>query len=1696
MSVMHVTTASAQSRGQSAGQHSAHTRTSYLGRARVGVGCAVILSLCAFFNVANASSTGRSLHVVADTQIFKMSVDVNELIPVTSVSESPIASAKDGDGNIWVLGQQAVSKVTVDGQVLLELSIGELSNRFGSGVQLRVDPYTNHVWLTSESVLLLIDKQGSVLTEWRSASAIKDIATDLDESVWLLRTDSIVHFDKNGTQLTVTSLSGVIANPKWIALDNARGALLVASPTQVAQMDIGSLQFHSETTRNYSQEIFGIALHPVFGTRWVGTRTGLIAISINGDIAKSIDFDEPVDVTNTRLNLDAGTGSLVIAGSGKAAIFNSSGEFLRRYAVSGNRVEIAVTPYKLLPRLLQTSPANDSSHNSVPQIRYSISGNCNGAFCFPSQKYLDELRFDVRLNGVSLGDPRQTAPLEYEFSPNASLQSGKNVLTAVVEDRFGHKSTKLTTHFQVTSTALVGLPSPLPSLPELIPGSSETTTTPSTSGVGASTSQKSDPLASTSTTRQGVSSANIPNTNPADVKIPGSFEQNRGQAESSIQYINRGVGRTVLFDAGGMAIQMWNPKHPANNPRRESRFVSSPDEESKKPRSEADVVDIGEPRYSMVRMRIVGGNQAPTIEARNELVTKSNYFIGDDPTKWVRNVPHFGEIVYNNILPGVDQVFHYKNNTLEYDLNLQPGIDPSTIAVAFDGAVPSVNANGELVLQTQFGTVVHRSPTSYQMINQQRRNVTSRYVPRSDGTVGFSVNGHDRNYPIVIDPEIVFSTYFGGNYATPYSIATGQDGSIYIAGTVDGPGFTTVNPIPGGDVPTPFFAGDGYVAKISPDGGTLLYASYLGGPGPSYDPQTGSYFNASVANSLAVDSSGSAVVIGTTSSNQFPRRNAWQATFGGGLLDAFVTKLNPEGNDLVYSTYIGGNNKDSAYDVAIDGAGNVAVVGFFNSTNFPIAANGGSGTGYVARFSSSGQFLSGARVDTSQRPSVAVDGSGNIYVTGHTTNPSYPVVGGIPNVSCPGRFVTKYDQNITARVYSTCVVSNSYYEGAGPIAVDAQGSVYIAGRSTSRTYPTVNAFQSVNKITIEDYFYTNAVITKLSPAGNSIVYSSYLGSSGSTAATGLAVAPDGSAYIAGYNAGADFPVVSPLPGTNCRDGYQTAFVTKVSPSGSTLEYSTCIGGTDNSVTYGHDIDVDANGAAYVTGRTNAYDFPLVNPLFPVFTGYPFYETGFIVKLNSTTLVSTLTTLQSSATTVTLGTPVTLTASVAGNGPTGIVSFYDGGDLLNQANLIGGIAVITVNNFSGGVHNITARYNGDGNNSPSASTPIAITVNAPPVVAITTPSSGSYLLNGATFSVVASASVAGGSVSRVELFNGTASLSTINQSPYVYTWSNAKPGTYTLTARATSATGLVTTSSPVTITVGGAPRIDVTSPKSGLITSNARILVTGTVSAPNGSTVRINVYNPSTKQTVVANGLIKADGRFYANDVPLFVDTNVMTVSLTTTDGTTLSQNLVVNRRGDAQFEFSANPVNGFAPLVVNFGLNKLNNASYDHIDLNCGNGGPIKTIQSPSLELDTCTYALPGLYQAQVAVYAAPGSQVQTPIFVGTQTVSVDTAVEVTAAIQGGYFDMLNYLKAKNVTAALNLVAEPIRDRYAAMFNSISANPSLTTILDRNFMDIRDGVIGDGYAELLLVRTEDGEATGYLVNFIRSDDGVWRLEGM
>jgi hypothetical protein len=313
---------------------------------------------------------------------------------------------------------------------------------------------------------------------------------------------------------------------------------------------------------------------------------------------------------------------------------------------------------------------------------------------------------------------------------------------------------------------------------------------------------------------------------------------------------------------------------------------------------------------------------------------------------------------------------------------------------------------------------------------------------------------------------------------------------------------------------------DAFVAKLSPDGASLVYSTYLGGS--SWDWGSG----------IAVDSSGSAYVTGTASTN-FPTVNAYQKTFGGVYYDAFVTKLSPAGNTLTYSTYLGGSGWDDGYSIAVDSSGSAYVTGDTASTNFP-TTNAYQGT----------------------------------YGGG-----SYDV------------FVTKISPAGNTLTYST-YLGGSGWDGGYSIAVDSSGSAYVTGDTDSTDFPTNNAYQGTYGGGDEDIF-----VTKLSPSGNTLTYSTYLGGSVEDWGSGIALDSSENAYVTGVTASTNFPTVNAYQETY-GGGYYDAFVTKLSPAGNTLSYSTYLGGSDYED--GNAIAVDSSGNAYVTGDTASTDFPTNN----------------------------------------------------------------------------------------------------------------------------------------------------------------------------------------------------------------------------------------------------------------------------------------------------------------------------------------------------------------------------------------------------------------------------------------------------------------------------------------------------------------------
>src|SRR5207244_1840388 len=264
-------------------------------------------------------------------------------------------------------------------------------------------------------------------------------------------------------------------------------------------------------------------------------------------------------------------------------------------------------------------------------------------------------------------------------------------------------------------------------------------------------------------------------------------------------------------------------------------------------------------------------------------------------TKWRTNVPTYARVEYRDIYPGVNLVYFGDQRQLEYDFVVRPGASPKAITLGFQGADKlEVDAQGDLVLHTAVGAIRQRRPFVYQEVGGARREIAGGYVLRGAGRVGFQVAAYDRSQPLVIDPVLSYATYLGGSRNdTAYGIAVDASGNAYVAGITDSTDFPTTagafQPTFGGG------SGDAFVTKLAPTGSALAYSTYVGGS--ALDRARG----------IAVDALGNAYVTGLTVSTDFPTTaGAFQTGCPGPSCGAgFVTKLNPPGTTLVYSTYLG-----------------------------------------------------------------------------------------------------------------------------------------------------------------------------------------------------------------------------------------------------------------------------------------------------------------------------------------------------------------------------------------------------------------------------------------------------------------------------------------------------------------------------------------------------------------------------------------------------------------------------------------------------------------------------------------------------------------------------------------------------------------------------------------------------------------------
>ena len=424
--------------------------------------------------------------------------------------------------------------------------------------------------------------------------------------------------------------------------------------------------------------------------------------------------------------------------------------------------------------------------------------------------------------------------------------------------------------------------------------------------------------------------------------------------------------------------------------------------------------------------------------------------------------------------------------------------------------------------------------------------------------------------------SLVYSTYLGGSgHDVGSGIALDASGNVYLAGTTISSNFPTTA---GAFQPTG--VSDAFVAKLNAAGSVLLYSTYLGGSGSDQ------------GNDIAIDGAGTAYVTGRTTSLDFPTTvGSFQPTFGGGTEDAFLTRLNPAGlgaADLLYSTYLGGSaQRDEGAGIAVDGSGNAYVIGVTGSSDFPRTTGalqtgfaGGGNDVFVTKLNPAGMGAADLVYSTylgsngyDEGFDIAVDPDGNAYVTGLTFSQNFPTTANAFRTALSGNtdaFVSKINPTGSALLYSTYLGGSGDDFGFG-IAVDAGRNAYTTGSTTSINFPTANAFQESCTLNYFGICETNAFVTKLNPTGTSLIYSSYLGGTGTDQSNDIAVDSIGNVYVAGWTQSVDFPTVNAFR-PSFGGGFYDSFVAQIAESAAiAADLSITKSVSPDPVTVGNDI---------------------------------------------------------------------------------------------------------------------------------------------------------------------------------------------------------------------------------------------------------------------------------------------------------------------------------------------------------------------------------------------------------------------------------------------------------------------------------------------------------------------------------------------
>jgi hypothetical protein len=609
-------------------------------------------------------------------------------------------------------------------------------------------------------------------------------------------------------------------------------------------------------------------------------------------------------------------------------------------------------------------------------------------------------------------------------------------------------------------------------------------------------------------------------------------------------------------------------------------------------------------------MKLQHYNTNPKQEGKQKQEGYYNYLIGNDPTKHATYVSRYKEVLVKEVYEGIDIRYYFDKGSLRYDYVVHPGADPAQIIFTLEGSENIyVNHKGNLLFTTRFGEVALAELKTYQ--EKDKKEIKSRFIQKENGW-GIALDPYDHTQTLIIDP-LIYSTYIGGSDLTEVNdLVVDNNGFAYITGYTNSTDYDTT----AGAFQTTYGGGwsDIIVTKLNTSGTGLVYSTFLGGY----------YFNVNIGDDrgygIAVDNSGQVFVTGITYSTNFPvTTGVIQSNYIDGG-DVFVTKLNASGTALIYSTYLGGSNMDAAFGIKIDSNGNAYIAGKTLSNNFPTTSGAfqtfmaGGGDVFVTKINPSGSaiiystYIGGSDYDVAN--DIAIDNSGNVFITGEARSLNYPVTAGAYQTihegtnGAPDVFVTKLNANGSTLIYSTFIGGSLNDIGYG-IDIDAAGNAYVTGGTFSSNFDTTaGAYQTTPGILGRDIF-----VTKLDPSGSVLIYSTLLGDIDDELSYDIAVDNNGSAYVTGFTSSSNFDITNDAF-QSVYAGNSDVFVTKLNPSGTSIDYSSFIGGY--GVDIGRTLALDNNGNIYIAGVTNLDDYDITPGAYqPINEGN---QSGFVTKL--------------------------------------------------------------------------------------------------------------------------------------------------------------------------------------------------------------------------------------------------------------------------------------------------------------------------------------------------------------------------------------------------------------------------------------------------------------------------------------------------